>query len=269
MARGIGTTRSGSPLLGLQTLIDRITKRKKLAAVRVGEVLDAANVLEQDPRTRMQRYRNSAVAGGVLKPVVHGVGRAAERMALAPKGQRLQAGVRGLVSANRGDLAKHITEGVVGGGAIRAAQEGLEIGQAKKKVRSFLNEPKTAEKPPSSGNLAAAAGAQLGALSHRHSTMATSAALGAALSGDPGTRGRRALGSGVGSVVGQELGSQLGRSRKAREARVALRALGLMGGAAAGNAAAQATKRAGKEKKPPQSRLPLKPISSPDLDFEV
>lgn len=140
MTRGIGTTRKGSPVLSLQTLIDRIGKKKE-AEVRMTEALDAAKVLDQDPRTRMARYRNAAMTGGALKPLVHGVGRAAEAVATAPRGQRIVAGGRALVRSSRGELAKHVAEGAIGGGGIKAVQEGLEVGQAKKKITRFVNEP--------------------------------------------------------------------------------------------------------------------------------
>lgn len=143
MARGLGTSRAGRPLLGLQTLIDRIKTRKLAAAspVRTSEALDAARVLEQDPRTRFQRYRNAALTGGTLNPVVRGIGRAAEALVMAPKGQRLRKAGRALLPTNRGELARQVTEGVVGGGGVRAAQEGLEIGQARRKVVNYLNTP--------------------------------------------------------------------------------------------------------------------------------
>jgi len=236
------SSRKGSPPLALQTLIERLRK-KTAAEVRVNEALDAARTLQQDPRTRVARYRNAALAGGALKPVVSGIGRAAERMATAPRGQRLAAGVKGLTSINRGDLARHVAEGVAGGGGIRAVQEGLEVGQAKKKVTKFLNqpEPKIAAKG--------------GALSHlvkahwRRKKAAADKDCGCAHA----VKAYQPKKASLGKKLAHEVSALTGRRKlSAAEIRAALR-----------NVAKIA------EKKPAQSRLPLKPVASPDFDFEV
>lgn len=217
-------SRKGSPPLALQTLIERLRK-KTAAEVRVNEALDAARTLQQDPRTRVARYRNAALAGGALKPVVSGIGRAAERMATAPRGQRLAAGVKGFTSINRGDLARHVAEGAAGGGGIRAVQEGLEVGQAKKKVTKFLNQPEPK----------IAAKAKGGALSHLVKAH---------------WRRKKA---GLGEKLAYEVSALTGRRKlSGAEIRAALRSVAKLA-----------------EKKPAQSRLPLKPVASPDFDFEV
>lgn len=218
-------SRKGSPPLALQTLIERLRK-KTAAEVRVNEALDAARTLQQDPRTRLARYRNAAVTGGALKPVVHGIGRVAEAVATAPRGGRLAAVGRAAVRTSRGELAKHVAEGAVGGGGIRAVQEGLEVGQAKKKVTKFLNqpEPKIAGKSKS------------GPLSHIVKA-----------------HWRRKKAS-LGEHLAREVVNVAGRRKlSGTELRAALRDVAKLAA----------------EKKPAQSRLPLKPVASPDFDFEV
>jgi hypothetical protein len=218
-------SRKGSPPLALQTLIERLRKKTAAAEVRVNEALDAARTLQQDPRTRVARYRNAAMTGGTLNPVVRGIGRAAERMATAPRGQRLAAGAKGLLATNRGELARHVAEGVVGGGGVRAVQEGLEVGQAKKKVTKFLNQPEPK----------IAAKAKGGGLAHIVKA-----------------HWRRKKAS-LGEHLAHEVGALTGhRKLSSAEIRAAIRSVAKFAA----------------EKKPAQSRLPLKPVASPDFDFD-
>jgi hypothetical protein len=118
---------------------------KKASPVSEHEVLDAARVLETNPKNRVARYRDAALTGAVGKPLVHVMGRGARAAATAAPGSRLRAAVKGMASVNKADIAQHVTEGAVGGSAIRAAQEGMEVGRAKKKIHSFLNEKTAAE----------------------------------------------------------------------------------------------------------------------------
>lgn len=238
------SSRKGSPPLALQTLIERLRK-KTAAEVRVNEALDAARTLQQDPRTRVARYRNAAVTGGTLNPVVRGIGRAAERMATAPRGQRLAAGAKGLLATNRGELARHVAEGAVGGGGVRAVQEGLEVGQAKKKVTKFLNQPEPK----------IAAKAKGGALSHlvkahwRRKKAAADKDCGCAHA----VKAYQPKKASLGEKLAHEVSALTGRRKlSAAEIRAALRSVAKLA-----------------EKKPAQSRLPLKPVASPDFDFEV
>lgn len=258
-------SRKGSPPLALQTLVDRIAKKKTAAEVRVNEALDAARTLQQDPRTRVARYRNAALTGGTLNPVVRGIGRAAERMATAPRGQRLAAGAKGFMSTNRGELAKHVVEGAAGGGGIRAVQEGLEVGQAKKKVTKFLNqpEPKIAEhehyrnKCPECGSTQQC---RCDSTKKESSDVCglckektAAKGKGGALSHLVKAHWRRKKAS-LGEHLAQEVSELTGhRKLSGAEIRAALRSVA----------------KVAAEKKPAQSRLPLKPVASPDLDFEV
>ena len=152
MARGMAWSRKGSPVMGLQTIIDRLTKKapkrhRKVAAVGLEEAQQAHDVLQRS-RGRAARFRDASLVGGALSPLVRGIGRAAESAVMAPKGQRLRAAVRGVshagkdikgfVGTNRGEVAKHVIEGGLGGAVVNQGREGLEVGRAKRKATEFL-----------------------------------------------------------------------------------------------------------------------------------
>jgi hypothetical protein len=153
MARGLAWSRKGSPVMGLQTIIDRLTKkakprpRKKVAAVGLEEAQQAHDVLQKS-KGRGARFRDASLVGGALSPLVRGIGRAAESVVMAPKGQRLRAAMRGVshggkdikgfLGTNRGEVTKHVIEGGLGGAVVNQGREGLEIGRAKRKATEFL-----------------------------------------------------------------------------------------------------------------------------------
>jgi hypothetical protein len=155
MARGMAWSRKGSPVMGLQTIIDRLTQKKpkrhrKVAAVGLEEAQQAHDVLQKS-KGRGARFRDATLVGGALSPLVRGIGRAAESAVMAPKGQRLRAAVHGISRAgkdikdikgfmgtNRGEVAKHVIEGGLGGAVVNQGREGLEIGRAKRKATEFL-----------------------------------------------------------------------------------------------------------------------------------
>lgn len=145
--RGIGTTRKGKPTIGLQTLINIVTRQKK-AEVSRREAIDAVKVLDKDPKTRVQHYRDAAVVGGTLSPVVRGIGRGVQA-AVSTKGgpgTRAVAFGKGILDTNKGELARHMTEGMLGAGGVKAVQEGVEVGRAKKKLVRYVEaESKVAE----------------------------------------------------------------------------------------------------------------------------
>ena len=155
--RGLGASRVGRPTIGLQTIIDRLQanaprRRKKLAAVpmppSVEDAEQAAQVLQRS-RGRGARYRDATLAGGALRPLVRGLANAAEAAASAPKGGRLRGALRGVKmqgkdvkgftgGLTRPQLARDFVEGGLGGAALNAGREGLEVGRAKRTARSFL-----------------------------------------------------------------------------------------------------------------------------------
>ena len=96
-------------------------------------------------------YRDATIAGGGLRPFVRGIGNAVEAAVTAPKGKRLGAALRGAgdVKGFRGAftgprLARDVVEGGLGGAAINAGREGLELGRAKRTARDFLHSDKMA-----------------------------------------------------------------------------------------------------------------------------
>ncbi len=143
LARGLGKTRSGSPSIGIQALIEA-SKRKGFAdrikkAVSEEEALDAAKMLSTKGRTR--RYAEGGLIGGTTYPLVSAAGEMAKGVAAHSGSGKLRAGVTAARSALKGpEVAKSLTRGAFGGGVIQAVREGLEMGKAKKTVRQFVDE---------------------------------------------------------------------------------------------------------------------------------
>lgn len=145
----MAASRAGRPSIGLQTIIDRLQgnahRRRKVAAVAptVEDAEQAAQVLQRS-RGRLGRYRDAMLAGGALKPLVRGIGNAAEAAAVAPRGQRLRAAWRGVGSTKgfttfaKPQLVRDVVEGGLGGAVVNAGREGLELGRAKRTARAFL-----------------------------------------------------------------------------------------------------------------------------------
>jgi hypothetical protein len=131
-------SRTGRPALSLQTIIKRIRDNKKTAAAGLHDALDAAKTLEAVPKSRSAKYRDAGAVGGAMSPLVRAVGRATEGAALARPGGRLRGAIEGVRRTNRGELARHVTEGALGAGGVRAVQEGVEVGKAKRTIHSYL-----------------------------------------------------------------------------------------------------------------------------------
>ncbi len=138
-AAGFPSTRKGRPPISLQTIINRV---QKVAAVTPQEAMDAARLLDNAPsrRSRLEKYRTAAMIGGTLNPVVRGVGRAAEGFVAARPGQRASGALRGLLRTSKAEATRHVVEGALAGGGVRAVQEGAELGRAKKKLVHYLEE---------------------------------------------------------------------------------------------------------------------------------
>lgn len=147
MSKGMGVSRSGRPVLGLQTLIDRIQGKKpqryKLSGVSLEEAELAAQTLQKG-QGRVQRFRDAVAVGSAGSPLVRGMGRAMEAGVNAPRGQRLRHAATAFAKTNRGELARHVVEGGLGGAAVNASREGLELGRARRKAMDFLRSDKTA-----------------------------------------------------------------------------------------------------------------------------
>jgi hypothetical protein len=264
-ARGMGTTRKGRPLISLQTIVDRLQgkppTRHKVSAVSVEDAEQAANVLQRS-RGRGARFRDSALAGGTLSPIVRGVGRAVEKGIAAPRGQRLRAAAKGFASTNRAELGKHIVEGGLGGAVVAQGREGLEVGRARRNAMSFLS-GKTASALGEAASIGkkrimmhagdvwghgtVAARQAANAAGHaavEHAPAAAPALVQAAKSKLPG----RAL-TGVGLAVSGGVGVAAGKKNEQHKLASSLAALG------------------GKIKPVPTSKL--RPIVDDEIEFEV
>lgn len=143
LARGLSKTRSGSPSIGIHELIEA-SKSKGFAdrmkkAVSEDEALDAAKMLSVKGRAR--RYAEGAAIGGITYPVVSAAGELAKGVTAHTGSGKVKAGITAARAAlARPEVAKSLTRGALGGGVIQAVREGVELGKAKKTVRSFIDE---------------------------------------------------------------------------------------------------------------------------------
>lgn len=150
----MGASRAGRPALGLQTIINRLQanrKRAKTAApVSDDQAQYAAHVLEKN-RGAGRRFAEGAAIGSVANPIRRIVGEGVKEFAEhrgplrqrfgAALGQAAQAsvkptGIRKMVQP--GEVAKSVFEGGVAGTGIKAIQEGLEVGRAKRTAKGYL-----------------------------------------------------------------------------------------------------------------------------------
>lgn len=147
LAKGLSKTRSGSSPVGIQTLINRATHQgfsdRIKKAVSDEEALEAAKLLttRRGPG-RVRRYAEGAVAGGFASPVIRAIGRATEAAVGAPMGtglRRVGLARAAAKATSRGEIARHVAEGTLAGGGVRALRDEFEVGRAKKTVKKFLD----------------------------------------------------------------------------------------------------------------------------------
>lgn len=111
----------------------------KLAEVSEDEALASAKILSEGKRSRLRRYVDSGTVGGVLTPAVDTVGNFVHAAANAKKSP-LAAGVAGVKAMKRGDVARSVTKGILGGAAVRAGQEGMQLQRAKDTYNRFMRQ---------------------------------------------------------------------------------------------------------------------------------
>lgn len=149
LSKGLGKTRAGKPSIGLQTVIDRLKKAelegfvtRLKAAVSEEEAIDAAKLLSQKRKDRVQRFAEGGTIGALASPVMRAAGRAAEAVVSTPGGigKRMTAAGKASLRTTPGELVRHVTEGGLAGGGVQAIREGVELGKANKTVQSFLDE---------------------------------------------------------------------------------------------------------------------------------
>lgn len=135
----------------MQTLVDRLAKRArtasdviKAAAVSEGEALGALRTLES--RKKPSRYLSSSALGALAVPVVKTLGAGVEIMA---DPQRRPQHIRELAGVIRKEMPSHklvrsAFEGAVGGGVVKGVGEGIDAHAAKKTLRNFMQQDKSA-----------------------------------------------------------------------------------------------------------------------------
>ena len=114
------------------------TLEKLANGVSADEALESAKVLSESKRSKLRRYVDAGVVGGALTPGVELAGQFAEHAGNATK-NRVAAGLKG-ARLTKGQLAKSVTRGVLGGAAVRAGQEGLQTQRAKDTYRRFMQQ---------------------------------------------------------------------------------------------------------------------------------
>lgn len=152
IVKGLSKTRSGSPSISMQSLADRARhggfadRIKK--AVSEDDALHAAKTLTHS-KGRVRRYVEGGAIGGLANPALRAAGRGIEAAVNAPKGSggwRAGFARAAIKSVNKGEMARHITEGALAGGGVQAIREGVELGRAKKTVKNFLSERRAGKK---------------------------------------------------------------------------------------------------------------------------
>lgn len=138
LSRGLSKTRSGSPSISIQKLINAGFSDRIKKAVSEDDALDAAKMLSTKGRAR--RYVEGGVIGGAAYPLTAAAGEVAGALAGHGSGKLRAAGAAAKATFKRPELAKSVTRGALGGGVIQAVREGVELGRAKNTVRSFVEE---------------------------------------------------------------------------------------------------------------------------------
>jgi hypothetical protein len=143
LAKGLAKSRSKSPSIGLQTLIERAKSSAFVesvkAAVSDDEVLDAAKLLGQQQRNRAKRLGASAGIGATLAPAVSFGSEVAGALARRHgRGRAVATAAKKLVSAPH--MAKTVTGGALGGAGFQATRETVQGREAKKTVKTYLEE---------------------------------------------------------------------------------------------------------------------------------
>lgn len=136
LARALKTLKKKASDPMWAAFIDELEK----ISVSEEEAIDAAKMLSESKRSRTKRYVQSAGVGAVATPLVSVAGDVAKAVA-GPKGQRMTA-VKGVLREgfSRPELAKQVTRGIAGGGALQALRENVQLHQAKKTYSDFLRE---------------------------------------------------------------------------------------------------------------------------------
>lgn len=112
----------------------------KEAETSEADALEAARVLSMSPAARYKRLGASGAVVSVAYPSVSLVGELAAAAA-SPKGSRvkvMKAAIDKIVA--RPELTKQITRGVLGGSVIQGLREGVQLSQAKKTYKNFIQE---------------------------------------------------------------------------------------------------------------------------------
>lgn len=143
----MAVSRKGRPALGLQTLIDRLSKRKTASApVSYDEAQYARHVLEKN-REAGRNFRDATLVGTFGNPARRIIGNAVKGAVNGgPQGRW-----RGAVAAvgkdfTTGQIASDAIQGGVVGAGLKTMQEGLGVGRAKRTANRYLQQNPEAAK---------------------------------------------------------------------------------------------------------------------------
>lgn len=149
----LGRSRKGKPPIGLGKLVERTMEKKcqdaqwsaffdaVKTAVSEEEAIDAAKALSESRQRRMKRYGTGAAIGATSYPAVGLTGEAVKGFVAGPKGGRVQSALKAVRQAAAApEIAKNITRGALGASAVQALRENVQLQDAKKTYRTFLQE---------------------------------------------------------------------------------------------------------------------------------
>lgn len=159
-AMASAASRSGSPSISVQTLIDRLARHKdekkparELEIAKLAEYVsadDAQDALRTLELRKPSRYLSSAVLGAGAAPAVKFMGDLTEAVVdRRHGGAHLRDALKGGLALARekntlGRIAGNAVTGALGGGAVKSVSEGFDAHAAKKTLRDFMHEPKSA-----------------------------------------------------------------------------------------------------------------------------
>lgn len=110
-------------------------------AVSEEEAIEAARALSEDRKSRLKRYATGAGIGVTSYPFVNIASEAVKGFTAGAPGKRLSSAAKAVRAASSApELAKNVTRGGLGAGAVQALRENVQLQGAKKTYESFLRE---------------------------------------------------------------------------------------------------------------------------------
>ncbi len=158
--RGIGKTRSGSPTIGLQTLIDRTMEQTKRAAffdelrwkiaeeddgeVSPDEALHAARILSRPKAVMVRKHVERGLVPAALAPGIAATSRGVKAFVDAKRGRGASA-MRAVKDTTKGGVLADMVRGGLVGSGISLGTHGLRKQRARETYEKFIRQAKKDE----------------------------------------------------------------------------------------------------------------------------